>query len=83
MTSWQIQEAKAHFSELVREAEQQGPQEITWHGRPVAVVLSSSEYARLSGAGQSLVDFIRRSPLYGLEELDLTRDDSPGREVEL
>jgi hypothetical protein len=49
----------------------------------VAVVLSSSEYARLSGAGQSLVDFIRRSPLYGLEELDLTRDDSPGREVEL
>ena len=40
MRAWQIQEAKAHLSELVRETEHAGPQAITWHGREVAVVLS-------------------------------------------
>ncbi|MBB5015858.1 type II toxin-antitoxin system Phd/YefM family antitoxin [Rehaibacterium terrae] len=83
MRAWQIQEAKAHFSELVREAEQDGPQEITWHGRPVAVVLSRSEYERLTGTGQSLVEFMRRSPLHGAEDIDLDRDRSPTREVPL
>ena len=40
MSSWQLQEAKARLSELVKSAEHEGPQEITVHGRPAAVVLS-------------------------------------------
>jgi len=83
MRTWQIQEAKAHLSELVRETESAGPQEITWHGRAVAVVLSKTEYERLTGARQSLVEFMRRSPLYGSDDLDLTRDASVTREVSL
>lgn len=83
MRTWQIQEAKAHLSELVRETESAGPQEITWHGRAVAVVLSKTEYERLTGAGQSLVEFMRRSPLYGSDDLDLTRDASVTREVSI
>jgi prevent-host-death family protein len=83
MRTWQIQEAKAQFSELVRQAEQGGPQEITWHGRGVAVVLSRADYERLSGAGQTLVEFMQRSPLFGEDEFDLSRDDSPTREVDL
>lgn len=32
MKTWQLQEAKAHFSEVVRQANQSGPQQITLHG---------------------------------------------------
>lgn len=83
MRKWQIQEAKTNFSELLRKAEREGPQEITRHGQPVAVVLSHRAYDRLSGSEQSLVEFIRRSPLYGVEEVDLSRDHSGTRDVEL
>jgi prevent-host-death family protein len=83
MRAWQIQEAKAHLSELVRETEHDGPQAITWHGREVAVVLSKAEYDRLSGNAKSLVEFMQQSPLYGLDEIEFVRDDSLTRDVSL
>jgi prevent-host-death family protein len=83
MRAWQIQEAKANLSELVRETEHGGPQAITWHGREVAVVLSKAEYERLTGAGQSLVEFMRRSPLFGADDIDLSRDSGLTRDVSL
>lgn len=83
MRSWQIQEAKAHLSELVREAESAGPQEITWHGRPVAVVISHVEYERLTGARASLAAFMQSSPLAECADLEFERDKSTTREVAL
>ena len=84
MQTWQIQAAKARFSELVKQAAEDGPQEITLHGRPVAVVLSHEAFERLSeGGAPSLAEFMRRSPLHRLDELVLERDHSPTREVEL
>ncbi|MBI4756743.1 MAG: type II toxin-antitoxin system Phd/YefM family antitoxin [Betaproteobacteria bacterium] len=83
MHTWQMQEAKARLSEVVKEAEQAGPQEITSHGRSVAVVLSRAEYDRLAGTGESLVEFMRRSPLYGQEDIEFPRDQSLTREVAL
>jgi len=83
MQHWQMQEAKAHLSEVVKQAEQKGPQEITVHGKPVAVVLSRAEFDRLAGTGGSLVDFMRRSPLYGLDDIEFPRDTSLTREVAL
>lgn len=80
MQSWQLQEAKARFSELVRQAAHDGPQEITLHGRPVAIVISREEFDRLVG-GRSLVDFLQRSPLREIEEIDFPRDRSPARNV--
>ena len=53
------------------------------HGRPVAVVLSRADYDRLAGTGESLVTFMRRSPLAGDEELDFSRDPSLTRAVSL
>nr|WP_198983162.1 type II toxin-antitoxin system Phd/YefM family antitoxin [Herbaspirillum sp. ASV7] len=82
MRTWQIQEAKAQLSELLRDSERSGPQEITWHGRSVAVVLSKADYERLSGAGRSLVEFMQGSPLFDRDDIDLSRDDSPAREVD-
>ena len=83
MRHWQMQEAKAKLSEVIKSAERESPQEITLHGKPVAVVLSREYYERLTGAGESLVVFMRRSPLYGVEEVDLERDKSLTRKVEL
>jgi len=80
--SWQLQEAKARLSEVVKRAEREGPQEITVHGAPAAVILSTRDYARLSKRPPSLVELIARSPLKGVE-LDITRDPRPPRDVAL
>lgn len=78
-----MQKAKANLSELVKRAARQGPQEITLHGRPVAVVLSRDDYDRLTGNTQSLVEFMRASPLCGLDEIEFPRDRSLTREAAL
>ena len=38
---WQLQEAKAKFSELVQKAIDEGPQTVTRHGKDAVVVLSA------------------------------------------
>ncbi|MGV8039330.1 MAG: type II toxin-antitoxin system prevent-host-death family antitoxin [Thermoanaerobaculaceae bacterium] len=82
MRSWQLQEAKAKLSEVVSLSQQEGPQEISVRGRPVAIVVAKAEFERLSGRRLRLVEMLRRSPL-GKVDLDLRRDRSPAREVEL
>lgn len=81
MQTWQMQEAKARMSELVKCAQLQ-PQDITVHGKSVAVVVSREAFDRLSLAQGSLVDFMRRSPLYDADDIEFERDTSPTREVE-
>ena len=44
---------------------------IPLHGEPVAVVISTVMFEQLTGSEQSLVDFMRRSPLYGDEDIPL------------
>lgn len=84
MQTWQMQDAKARLSEVVKRAELDGPQDITLHGRSVAVVLSRAAFERLSGQTASLVDFMQASPLVGLDdELVFERDASLTREVPL
>ncbi|MFZ1537696.1 MAG: type II toxin-antitoxin system Phd/YefM family antitoxin [Chromatiaceae bacterium] len=80
MHTWQMQEAKARMSELVKRAQIQ-PQDITLHGKSVAVVISREAFDRLSQAQDSLVDFMRRSPLHGADDIDFERDQSLTREV--
>jgi prevent-host-death family protein len=47
MSVWQLQEAKARLSEVVEKAATEGPQKITVHGEPAAVLISCEEYQRL------------------------------------
>ena len=82
MAKWQLQDAKARLSEVVKKAAQEGPQRITLHGEPAAVVLSEADYQRLRRRPKRFIDFIRSSPLKGVE-LDLVRDRSPPREIHL
>lgn len=83
MHAWQMQEAKARLSEVVKCAESEGPQNITLHGQSVAVVVSRSLFDSLTGNDHSLVEFMRRSPLFGAEDIVLERDTSLTREVPL
>ena len=39
---WSLQEAKAKFSEVVRRAQDEGPQTVTVHGEPTVVVTAIS-----------------------------------------
>jgi len=80
MHTWQMQEAKARLSELVKRAQRE-PQNITLHGKSVAVVVSRETFDGLVQAQDSLVDFMRRSPLYGAEEITFERNQSLTREV--
>ena len=82
MQTWQMQAAKARFSELVKHAADDGPQEITVHGRSVAVVISRALFDQLSGNQASLVDFMQQSPLYGSDDIAFERDRSLAREVD-
>jgi antitoxin Phd len=83
--SWQIQTAKAQFSEVFRRARTEGPQRIKKQGKEGVVMISDEEYQRLVGKSRqpkSLVEFFRRSPLVGID-LDLERDRDPGRDIDL
>jgi prevent-host-death family protein len=82
MRSWQLQEAKARLSEVVKSSQSEGPQEISVRGEPAAVVLSKAEYDRLRRRKPTFLEFMRRSPLVG-HELEFERDRSPSRDVPL
>jgi antitoxin Phd len=80
---WKLEDAKARFSELVRRANDEGPQTVTVRGREAAVVLSAEQYGKLrtrSAKRLPLVDFLQSLDLSGL---DLTRERDTGRDVEL
>src|ERR1700689_4318838 len=78
--SWQIQSAKAHFSEVFRRARTEGPQRIRRQGKDGVVMVAEEQYDRLVGKShqpKNLVQFFRQSPLVGIE-LDWKRDRDPG-----
>lgn len=82
MRTWQLQHAKSHFSEVIRNAITDGPQNITMRGEAVAVILSKEEYDRLSKPKPNIVDFMLKSPLAG-SHLRIQRDKSKNREIDL
>ncbi len=82
MRQWQLQEAKAKFSEVVKLANQEGPQEITMRGQPTAILISLKDFEKIKKKKPSLVSFMRSSPLAGVD-LKLERDKSPARELKL
>ena len=70
--NWQLQEAKNRLSEVVKAAESKGPQVITVRGKETAVLISMNEYRKLAPHKESLYEFLRKSPLHGVE-LDIER----------
>jgi antitoxin Phd len=84
-----ITQARYHLTALVRDLHN-SPIQLTRHGKPVAVLLSISEYNRLRAARPNLWDaysaFRERNNLQeleiGPETWENIRDSSPGREID-
>ena len=84
-SNWQLQTAKARFSELFRKARAEGPQWVTRQGKDAVVVVAAEEFQRLKARSkqpESLVEFFARSPLAGAN-IDLDRSPDYGREIDL
>ena len=81
-TRWQLQEAKNKFSQVVDHARHEGPQIITLRGKEAAVVISVEDYRKLTRPQSRLAQFLRQSPLVGVE-LEIERSRDSGRDIAL
>ncbi|MGH9516486.1 MAG: type II toxin-antitoxin system Phd/YefM family antitoxin [Terriglobales bacterium] len=75
-STWQLQTARAQFSEIFRRARTEGPQFVTSAGKETVVGLSIERYEELTLPRQqpkTLIEFFRSSPLVGAD-LDFERD---------
>ena len=79
---WQLQEAKNKFSHLVDKAHHDGPQIVTRHGKESVVILAIEDYQKLNKPKSDLITFFKNSPLFD-SIIDLTRDKSSSRDIEL
>ena len=81
--NWTLAKAKDQLSEVIRRAEDEGPQTITVRGRDTAVVVSKSTFDRLdpSKPRRDFKEFLLAIP--SLEGVDLSRDDAPAPPVDL
>jgi prevent-host-death family protein len=82
---WQLQEAKARFSEVVELAMKGEAQTVTRRGCPAVVVLDWETYTRLLGQNLSLFEALRPAEPLSDEEADalLARPQADYREVGL
>lgn len=90
LPQYSIAQARDQLAQLIHQAEQGTPVEVTRHGKRVAIILSAEDFDRLAATkgtfGKSLAAFRQQ---WGIEALDLTpdqvfqggRDRSSGREV--
>jgi prevent-host-death family protein len=88
--TYSIAEARKELSSLIRSVETGSVVELTRRGKPVAVLLSTRDYAAFTGSSADLwrvIQNFRRD--HDLDELAIDevyqdlRDRSPGRPVEL
>lgn len=78
---WQEHEAKQSFSEVLRAAQESGPQIVTRHGQDIAAVIAMDDYRRLTGEVVDFREFLRSGQ--GFEGLDLTRSKDLPRDIDL
>ena len=60
--TWQLQEAKSRFSELVDLTLKEGPQLVTRRGEEAVVILAANDYRRLSGQTPRVMDCLLNAP---------------------
>jgi len=74
---WRLADVKNRFSELVNRALAEGPQRVR-RRKDTVVVVAAEEYERLVGQRPAFKDYLSQGESF--EGLDLTRDQSPGRD---
>jgi antitoxin Phd len=81
MHTWQLQEAKSRFSEVVDLSLTQGPQLVTRRGAEAVVILAAEDYRRLVGDAPNLIEHLLNAPRG--EALVITRSKEPIRDLDL
>jgi len=79
MATWQLQEAKSRFSQLVEQTLSNGPQTVTRRGVEAVVVISLAEFKRLKHGG--LKSLLLNAPRG--DALAIERSAEPVREITL
>lgn len=82
MNEWQLQQAKARLSELIKKAVAHGPQAITVRDEPTVVILSKKDYDKIIKPKESFLEFMKNSPLKGVN-IKIERDKSLTRKDDL
>ncbi len=72
--NWQVQDAKQRFSELIRAVASDGPQVVTRHGEPIAVMVDIAEYRRLKGETIEFKEYLRAGPSFDDLEFERPRE---------
>lgn len=67
--AWQIQEAKARFSELLRASVEDGPQTVTRRGVPLAVLVSMEQWNAMRRSGAPTLKDLLLAPHARAEQL--------------
>jgi antitoxin Phd len=80
--SWQVQEAKAKFSQLISETVSSGYQTITKNGEPVAYMVSKEEFEHYLKPQKSLIEVFDKCP-YPEVDIDIERSQESIREIDL
>ena len=81
MKKWPVQDAKNQLSQVIELANSEGPQTITRHGRPMAVIIAFDEFQKMRPPlKETPLEFFSR--LKGLK-LDLKRRKELPRKIKL
>jgi prevent-host-death family protein len=82
--TWQLQDAKARFSEVVKRAREDGPQHVSVRGAPAVVVLSEEAFDALTARRPSIVDHILEGPPWPDDVVERINDRArdAGRDVD-
>ena len=63
MRTWQLQEARSRFSELVSAALARGPQRVTRHGKSAVIVVSEADWQEVTRKIPSFGQLLAQCPL--------------------
>lgn len=80
---WKLEDAKARFSEVVRRARAEGPQGVSVRGRDAVVVMSVEDFERLTPPSRDSLPLVEFLQGLHLHELDTSRTEDIGRDIEL
>lgn len=81
MASWQLQDAKARFSEFLDAALEKGPQVVTRRGVETAVLVPIEDWRRLQRAARPGLKELLLCSNPVMEDVEVARGDLRRREV--
>lgn len=80
MNSWQVQNAKAHFSELLNTCIKDGPQMVTRRNEAVAVLVSVEQWRQLHNSARPSLKSLLLSDV-GRSEFDIPQRNFAKRRI--